>query len=321
MSIKTTELASTGQQISNLILGTMYFGSKVSETVSFSILDEYFGVGGTFLDSANKYASWIAGCKGGESEQVIGKWLKTKKNRNELFLSSKVGFAYGDIPGSLKKDIIISECEKSLKHMGVDTIDLYFAHTYDANTPVQETMEAFYQLKKDGKIRYAGASNMYSWQLMESNEAASAQSWEGYCCLQQRFSYLQPLLDADFGTQLLLTPEIKKFCELKKITVMAYSPLLGGYYSDQSKEISQYYMSNNSNEKLKTLEIIAKELNVSCNAIVLKWLIQNNPIIIPVFTASNLIQFNENINLLNIKLSEEHMKMLNTMNEKPKRYA
>src|SRR5690606_164426 len=127
--------------------------------------------GGTFLDSANKYASWVPGFKGGESELLIGKWLKKRGIRENMFLTSKAGFAYDYIPRSLKKEIVIAECEKSLKRLGIEYVDLYFAHAYDTETPAEEVMEAFYLLQKQGKIRFAGASNYWGWQL---NEAVSA---------------------------------------------------------------------------------------------------------------------------------------------------
>jgi aryl-alcohol dehydrogenase-like predicted oxidoreductase len=106
--MKEIDLGNTGAPISCLGLGTMYFGSKTDENTSFSLLDSYFGHGGTFLDTANKYASWVPGFQGGESERTIGKWLATKKNRHNLFIASKVGFPYGEIPRSLKKETIIS---------------------------------------------------------------------------------------------------------------------------------------------------------------------------------------------------------------------
>ena len=112
------------------------------------MLDYYSEKSGSFLDSANKYASWVAGFKGGESEELIGEWIKQRGNRDELFLSSKVGFPYGNIPCSLKKDIIISECERSLRRLGVETIDLYFAHSYDPLTKPDEVMSAFIRLKE-----------------------------------------------------------------------------------------------------------------------------------------------------------------------------
>lgn len=321
MKIGNSNLGKTNQKVSNIALGTMYFGSKIIPEESFDILNEYFNYGGTFLDSANKYASWIPGCKGGESEEIIGSWIKQKNNRNELFISSKVGFAYGNIPCSLNKEIIISECEKSLKRMQVETIDLYFAHTYDVETPIEESMEAFYQLKKAGKIRFAGASNMFGWQLYESNQASNQQGWEGFSCLQQRYSYLQPTLDADFGTQNLLTREIIELCKFKNISIMAYSPLLSGFYSDNSKTISPFYESKSSDVKLKAIQSIARELNVSANAVVLAWMLQSSPIVIPVLAASSVSQFRENMQVLDFQLFDSQKELLNQSVEKPLTYS
>jgi aryl-alcohol dehydrogenase-like predicted oxidoreductase len=141
---------------------------------------------------------------------MIGKWMKQKgTGKNVHFFES--GFPYGNVPRSLKKEIIISECERSLKRLEVATIDLYFAHANDPETPVEETMEAFYKLKKEGKIRFAGASNFYTWHLCEANAAAGLQGWEGFICVQQRHTCLEPVLRANFGTQILLTPEIQDF--------------------------------------------------------------------------------------------------------------
>lgn len=318
--IKKITLGQTIHQISCMGLGTMYFGTKVSEQTSFDIMDFYAQAGGTFLDSANKYASWIPGFEGGDSEQLIGKWLKKRQNRNEMFVSSKVGFAYGNVPRSLKKNVIISECEKSLKRMGVDVIDLYFAHAYDVETPVEETMEAFYQLQKSGKIRFAGASNYYGWQLLESNIIAQAQGWDGFCCLQQRHTYLEPTLRANFGTQQLLTPEIQSLCKSKNITMMAYSPLLGGAYVKTEFDMSYQYYSATNNLRLKNLNEVACDLQVSHNAVVLAWMIQGHPAVIPMVTGSSVDQIEENLQALKIKLSVEQMEVLEQELVQPNKY-
>lgn len=318
--MQKVNLGNTDQQISCIGLGTMYFGSKVDEKTAFDILDFYAAQGGTFLDSANKYASWIPGFKGGESEVLIGKWMNERKNRSSMVISSKVGFAYGEIPRSLKKEIIISECEKSLKRMNVETIDLYFAHAFDGQTPLEETMEAFYHLKKTGKIRFAGASNFYAWQLSEANTVANRQGWEGFGCLQQRHTYLEPTLRANFGTQLLLTPEISDFCETKAITTMAYSPLLAGAYVDAQKPIPVQYQSATSDFRLKILNEIATELNVSANAVVLAWMIQGQHKTIPMVTGSSVNQINENFSALKLKLTDDQLQRLEQDVVEPNKY-
>jgi aryl-alcohol dehydrogenase-like predicted oxidoreductase len=318
--MKKLELGNTGEKISCMGLGTMYFGSKVDERNSFKMLDFYFDKGGTFLDSANKYACWVPGFQGGESEELIGKWLKKKGTRNDLFITSKVGFPYGDVPRTLKKEIIISECERSLKRFCTDTIDLYFAHAFDAKTPVEETMEAFYLLKKSGKIRFAGASNFYGWQLCEANAIAHQQGWEGFCCIQQRHTYLEPTLRADFGTQLQLTPEIQDFCQIKNIIMMAYSPLLGGAYIRNDRPIPVHYQSLTSEFRMTQLIEVADELKVSPNAVVLAWMMQSLTRIIPMVTGSKVAQLAENFEAISFSLTEEQLERLNQEAVRPNIY-
>lgn len=318
--MKKVLLGNSGEQISCVGLGTMYFGSKVSEKVSFEMLDYYTNQGGTFLDSANKYASWIPGFKGGESELIIGKWLKKKEIRRKMFLTSKVGFSYGDIPRSLKKEIIISECEKSLNRLGVDTIDLYFAHVYDTETPAEEVMEAFYLLQKQGKIRFAGASNYLGWQLAEAAIAAEKIGFEGFNCLQQRHTFIEPTLRANFGTQIILSPEIIQYCEKQNMTIIAYSPLLGGFYVKDGYPVPLQYQIKSNDLKIKRLQQIAGEVNVSPNAIVLAWMMKSTPKIIPLVTASSVVQLEENMKSLFVHLDVQQMELLNQEVYIPKKY-
>jgi aryl-alcohol dehydrogenase-like predicted oxidoreductase len=318
--MKKILLGSTNELISCIGLGTMYFGTKIDEDTSFSILNYYTELGGTFLDTANKYASWVPDFKGGESEFLIGKWIKQKANRQNMFISSKVGFPYGDIPRSLKKEIIISECEKSLKRLNIETLDLYFAHAWDMETPVEETMEAFHQLKKSGKIRFAGASNFYAWQLFEANSAAGIEDWEGFTCIQQRHTYLEPSMRANFGVQKALTPELHEFCIQKNIRIIAYSPLLGGAYSKNDYQIPDQYQNKFTETKLIRLNKVAEEFMVSANAVVLAWMMQSSPGIIPLVTGSSVAQLKENMMALLVRLSDKHLKLLNENLAQPLKY-
>jgi len=318
--MKKITLGNTGEMISCMGLGTMYFGTKVDEKTSFQILDYYTAQGGSFLDTANKYACWIPGFQGGESEILLGKWMKQSANRNNLFVASKVGFPYGNIPRSLKRALIISECEKSLKRLGVETIDLYFAHAFDSETPPEETMEAFHQLKKEGKIRFAGASNFYAWQLSEANAAANIMGWEGFTCIQQRHTYLEPLMRTKFGTQLLLTPELQDFCAKKNLTIIAYSPLLGGAYSRSEIPVPDEYQNWTTEHRLTRLKIIADEQLVSPNAVVLAWMMQSSPSVIPLVSGSSTFQLKENLQALEVKLSGKQLELLNEEMTQPNKF-
>lgn len=318
--MKTVQLGNTGEMISSIALGTMYFGTRIDEQTSFSILDLYSDKGGKLFDTANKYARWVPGFQGGESETLLGKWIRKRKNRNNLFICTKVGLPYGDVPRSLKKEVMISECEKSLKRLCIETIDLYFAHGYDKDTEVQEVMETFYLLKKQGKIRFAGASNYYSWQISESNSVADIQGWEGFSCIQQRHTYLQPYLRTGFGNQLLLTPDLEALCLQKKLTIMAYSPLLGGAYTNKDRPVPAQYPDPDSKVKIRKLREVANDLKVSINTVVLAWMIQNVPEIIPIVAGSSLGQIEENLQVLSIRLSSEHLEILKQEDPAPEKF-
>lgn len=295
IDMKKVLLGNTGEEVSVAGLGTMFFGSKLDEKTSFRLMDMYVEKGGNYLDSANKYASWLPGFNGGESETTVGKWLKQKSNLPDLLIASKVGFPYGDIPRSLKKDIIISECEISLRRLGVETIDIYYAHAQDKETPADETMEAFFQLKKSGKIRYAGASNYTGWRLEEANSSAESQGWEGYCCLQQRHTYLDPVSRADFSNQQFLSPEIEDLCATKNISIIAYSPLLKGFYSSKNESLPVQYQSTLNEQRLANLKNASLETGLSLNQLVLAWMINSRPQVIPLLGCSNTDQLLENL--------------------------
>jgi hypothetical protein len=151
-----------------MCLGTDYYGSRVPPACAFELLDQFSGAGGTFLDTPNLYASWIPGSEGGESERVIGDWMAARRRRDRMFVGTKVGFPYQDSPGGLRASEIARECERSLRRLKSDSIDLYFTHRDDRTTPLPEILEAFTSLVKAGKVRFVGISNWYLWRLAEA---------------------------------------------------------------------------------------------------------------------------------------------------------
>ena len=145
-------LGNSGVEVSIFCLGAMYFGTRNDKETSYQLLDQYVAAGGSFIDTANIYSRWVPGFVGGESEILLGEWMRERKNRNQLFLASKVGFEYPGVTRGLKARQIEEECHKSLKRMGIATIDLYYAHVDDRNTPMEETLAAFDRLVKAGKV-------------------------------------------------------------------------------------------------------------------------------------------------------------------------
>lgn len=306
--MRTRPLGSTGVDVSALCLGAMYFGSRNDEAASYRMLDQYLDAGGTFIDTANIYAHWVPGNKGGESERLLGKWMAERKNRAELFIATKVGFGYPGVEQGLRAAQIEAEVEKSLKRLGIETIDLYYAHNDDRGTPLEETLEAFYRLVKAGKVRYLGASNFVDWRLEKARWISRTHDWPEYVCIQQRYSYLRPKPGADFSPQVAANDELLAYCKSEKVTLIAYSVLLSGAYTREERHFPEQYLGADTNARLKTLHEISQELEVTPNQVILAWMLQRD--IIPLIAASTTDQMVENLGALDIELSSNQMQRL-----------
>src|SRR5439155_26944074 len=174
------KLGNSAVQVSALCLGTDLIGSKIDRETSFRLLDLFREQGGTFIDTGNFYAAWLPGCQGGESETTIGLWMKERAARNEMVISTKLGFDYPGSPGGLSGVEIERECEKSLRRLQTDSLDLFYAHRDDAQTPLEETMTAFDRLIRAGKVRTIGASNLRVWRIAEANTVSRHHGWARY---------------------------------------------------------------------------------------------------------------------------------------------
>jgi aryl-alcohol dehydrogenase-like predicted oxidoreductase len=334
--MKKIEFGRTGQKVSQAGLGCMLMGSAVDKETSFTMLDRYIDKGGNFLDTANCYAWWIGNGEyiGGESESMLGEWMKERKNRKEIFLATKVGARIRhpekmrDREGNIFWDIvpsayeylapatIRSSVENSLSRLRTDYIDLYYAHIDDRTTPLEETLEVFNQLVKEGKVRFIGCSNLRTWRLERARGISSKNNWAPYVAVQQQYSYLRPKPGADFGIGVNSDAELIDYLNSNKdVSLVAYSPLLKGIYNDKGKRESYYnwhlFNSDDARVRLDTLTKMAKELGVTGNQLVLAWLLHHRLQVIPLLGASNLDQFEENIRAVDIGLSDEHMSALN----------
>mgnify|MGYP000318422006 FL=1 len=294
-----------------MCLGAMLFGSRIDEATSMRLLDLYVEAGGTFIDTANVYAKWIPGCEGGESEALLGRWMKQRGNRAKLFIATKMGSRLQASGRGLRPQQIVEECDRSLRRMGIETIDLYYAHFFCPTTPVEESMAAFDRLRKAGKVRFLGASNHPAWRLAEANAVAAARGLTPYCCIQQRYSYLWPRRDASFDVQVAATPELLDYCRERKVTMLAYSPLLGGAYGRPDRDFDKRYDTPEKARRLEALASVARERNVSPNVVVLAWMMQSDPPVIPIFSASTESQMKENLSALALRLSDSDMRRLN----------
>jgi aryl-alcohol dehydrogenase-like predicted oxidoreductase len=306
-------------EVSAICLGTMHFGTITDTVTSYDLLDRYVEAGGNFLDTANNYATWVPGGRGGESETLLGRWIKERGNSSHLFVATKVGFpvTVDEVGMGLTVRQIEAECERSLRRLGVETIDLYYAHRDDRETPLEESLEAFHKLVKAGKVRFIGASNFVTWRLEEARWISRNRGWPEFCCIQQRYSYLRPASGADFDPQLVGSAELLDFCRSRNMQLLAYSPLLKGAYGRSDRPLPPHYKSPESESQLTALRAVAGELGATPNQAVLAWLMQSEPETIPVIGVSSLEQLEENLGALDITLSEDQILRLSSAGNIP----
>jgi len=310
--VKIVTLGTSNIKVSALAMGTDVIGSRIDRKTSFQLLDFYKEKGGTFLDTANFYASWLPGCKGGESETTIGAWMKERGNRNEMVISSKLAFDYPGCAGGLQAAEIQRECDKTLQRLQTDRIDLYYAHRDDRETRLEETMDAFHRLVEAGKVRAIGASNLTLWRIAEANMICQRNGWTGYAAVQQRYTYLRPRHGADFGPQIFITQDLKDYAKTHGIALCGYSVLLQGAYTRLDRHVPAQFAGVDSDARLEALKAVADETGGTLNQVVIAWSRQNDPSILPVVLGSKIEQLAENIAALDVKLTGEQLRRLDT---------
>jgi aryl-alcohol dehydrogenase-like predicted oxidoreductase len=304
------KLGSSDVEVSALCFGTDLIGSKIDRDTSFRLLDLFHESGGTFIDTGNFYAAWLPGCNGGESETTIGRWMKERGNRHQMAIASKLGFDYPGCAGGLTAAELERECEKSLRRLGTDRLDLYYAHRDDPETPLEETMEAFDRLIRAGKVRAIGASNLRAWRIAEANAVAGDHGWARYSAVEQRHTYLRPRHGADFGPQVAINDDLKGYCGARTITLIAYSALLQGAYTRQDRPVPAQYAGVDADERLEALKTVAQETGATLNQVVIAWMRQSDPPVLPIIAGSEPGQVAENIKALDVTLSSVQIERL-----------
>jgi aryl-alcohol dehydrogenase-like predicted oxidoreductase len=274
-------------------------------------LDQFVEAGGDFIDTANIYAHWEPNGVGGDSEKCLGQWIKSRGNREKVFIATKVGFPYQDVPRSLKADLIEEECTKSLQRMGIETIDLYYAHNDDRETPIEETLEAFHRLVQAGKVRYIGASNYLAWRLEEASWKSHQHGWPAYQCIQQRYTYIRKKHGTTFDPQVEMNDDLQDYCRNREITLLAYSALLSGAYTRKNRQFDDNYLGMDTKNRIATLRAVATETNATPNQIILAWMLGSDSVVLPLIAASTKEQMDENLEALKIILTDEQMERLN----------
>jgi aryl-alcohol dehydrogenase-like predicted oxidoreductase len=313
-----------GIDVSAIALGTMFFGSTVDESTSFAILDRYLEREGNFLDTANCYQFWEKDGRGDESETLLGRWFRGRGTRDSVVLATKVGARPDgdpkDFPNNaegLSEKVIRTQIDESLRRLGTDHVDLYYAHIEDRRTPLEEQVGAFAKVVADGKVRLLGVSNHPAWRIERARQICQANGWPAYTVIQQRHSYLRPKPDADLGAQLPVTPELQDYVRsTPDLRLLAYSPLLGGAYSGRAdKPLTEAYQTADTKRRLEVLHEVAKETGATANQVVLAWMLHSDPVVIPLVGASSVAQLDEALDAADLTLTQDQMRRLNEAGE------
>jgi len=213
--MKNRKLGRTGLKVSELCLGTMQFGWTTDEAAGFEVMDAFIELGGNFIDTADVYSWWAENNPGGVAEQIIGRWMKARGNRQEIVLATKVRGKMWEGPNGegLSRAHIMRAVEESLRRLDTDYVDLYQTHWFDEDTPIDETLRVLEDLVRHGKVRYLGASNYPAWLLMESLWSAEVNGTPRYDSLQPHYNLARR---DDFER------ELKEVCEKYEIGVIPY---------------------------------------------------------------------------------------------------
>jgi aryl-alcohol dehydrogenase-like predicted oxidoreductase len=312
MDMRTVALGDTGEEVSALCLGAMNFGTKLDLDGSLQLLDRYYETGGRFIDTANNYAVWWGG-NGSESETVLGSWMRERKNRHEIILATKVGFNTPTVGNGLSRRIIRQEIEVSLRRLGTDYIDLYYAHKDHRSDPLEETLATFDELHREGKVRFIGCSNHRAWRIEQARTLSRRSGWIPYCCVQQRHTYLRPMPGARFDPQRGVDDELRDYCAAHAgdFLLLGYSSTLGGAYAGRpDRGIPPQYRGAGNDARQEALSAIAAETGASPVQVVYAWMLRSTPLVLPLVSAGSLRQLEENLGALQVKLDEAQMKRL-----------
>jgi len=307
------KLGNSGLEVAPLAFGGNVFGWTVDEPTSFVLLDAFVEAGFNLIDTADMYSRWVQGHSGGESETIIGKWLKRSGKRAKVIIASKVGKEMGPNSQGLSKTYILQAVEDSLRRLQTDYIDLYQSHDDDPETPLEETLEVYDQLIRQGKIRAIGASNYSAQRLAQSLEISEQTGYPRYESLQPLFN-LYDRVDYE--------KELEPLCREKGLGVISYFSLASGFLTgkyrskdDLSKGARGDFVKKYLNERgfriIETLDRVAQQYNMTPVKVALAWLISHPSITAPIASATNLEQLNELIEATTIELNPSVIDLLN----------
>jgi len=313
MALIKRKLGNSGLEIAPIVFGGNVFGWTADEATSFRLLDAFVAAGFNAVDTADVYSKWAPGNRGGESETIIGKWLKRSEKRQRVIIATKVGSELGPGKKGLSKAYILAAVEDSLQRLQTDYIDLYQSHVDDADTPLEETLEAYAQLIQQGKVRAIGASNYDAKRLGEALQIGKKKGLPRYESLQPHYNLYER---AEFEA------ELAPLCLREKIGVIPYFSLASGFLAGKYRSeadlaksargtLVKKYLNERGFRILGALDQVAKTHGSTPTRVALAWLLAQPSVTAPIASATNLDQLHELLGAADLKLDLESLEKLN----------
>jgi aryl-alcohol dehydrogenase-like predicted oxidoreductase len=294
-------------KVAPLALGGNVFGWTSGEKTSFAVLDAFVDAGGNMIDTADVYSAWVEGHRGGESESVIGRWLKRDPSKREkVVIATKVGMAAGLAP-----EVIAQACDASLKRLGIDTIDLYYQHKDDESVPLEDSLGAFERLREEGKIRAIGLSNFSATRIAEVFDVGSRLQLKRPVALQPKYNLVER------GFETALRPAAEEY----NLGVFPYYGLASGFLTGKYRNTSDLaksargsgagaYLTDSGLRVLKALDEVAQETGAALATISLAWLMAQPTIVAPLASATSLDQLSELTAAMDLRLGADQVERL-----------
>jgi len=307
------KLGDTGFEIAPLAFGGNVFGWTADEATSFALLDTFVEAGCNLIDTADSYSRWVTGHEGGESETIIGRWIARRGRHGDVVVATKVGSDMGQGHKVLRKDYILRAAEASLRRLRIDCIDLYQSHWDDENTALEETLGAYEQLIRQGKVRAIGASNLTAARLAEALEVSKANDLPHYSTLQPHYNlYERESFEA----------ELQPLCVRANIGVITYFSLAAGFLTgkyrsdaDVGKSARGAGMKKFLNPRgmriLDALDGVGRTVGASPAQVAIAWLIARPGVTAPIASATSVEQLRELLRATTLKLDPAAMEALN----------
>ncbi|HEX8890961.1 MAG TPA: aldo/keto reductase [Pyrinomonadaceae bacterium] len=307
------QLGNSGLEVAPLAFGGNVFGWTIDEQTSFKLLDAFTDSGFNLIDTADIYSRWAEGNTGGESETIIGNWLKRTRRREQVIIATKVGMDMGEGRNGLSKAHILRSVDESLKRLQTDYIDLYQSHQDDPETPIEETLETYAQLIKQGKVKAIGASNFSAERLAQALKLSEEKGLP-------RYESLQPLYNLYSREE--YEKELEPICLEKNVGVINYYALASGFLTGKYRSESDLqksprgagvkkYLNERGFRILKALDQVASRYNSTPARVALAWLIARPGITAPIASATSLEQFNDLVKATKLELDDAAIEQLN----------